>query len=309
MELIPHNINIDFVGKRFFFVVFSLIINLASIVLMLTWGLNYGLDFVGGAMIEVRFTQATTTAEIQKAVTGQDLDDLTIQDVGRDSKIFMLRFKQRVEQNLSEVSDAVQKALTTTFGQGYEVLRVESVGSKVSGDLRRKGFLAVAFSTLLMGTYIAFRFELRFGIGAVIALIHDVLVVTGALTLTQMPFDLSVLAAILTVVGFSVHDTIIVSDRVRENMRKSRRESLASIINRSVNETLSRTIITSGTAILVLLALFTLGGHVIRPFAFTLIIGFITGTYSSIYIAAPVVLYFEGTSWLKKAPSMRTAGR
>jgi preprotein translocase subunit SecF len=257
----------------------------------------------------VRFTQATTTAEIQKAVTGQDLDDLTIQDVGRDSKIFMLRFKQRAEQNLSEVSDAVQKALTTTFGQGYEVLRVESVGSKVSGDLRRKGFLAVAFSTLLMGTYIAFRFELRFGIGAVIALIHDVLVVTGALTLTQMPFDLSVLAAILTVVGFSVHDTIIVSDRVRENMRKSRREGLAAIINRSVNETLSRTIITSGTAILVLLALFTLGGHVIRPFAFTLIIGFITGTYSSIYIAAPVVLYFEGTSWLKKAPSMRTAGR
>src|SRR5205823_6359289 len=162
---------IDFVGKRFFFVVFSLIINLASIVLMATWGLNYGLDFVGGAMIEVRFTQATTTAEIQKAVTGQDLDDLTIQDVGRDSKIFMLRFKQRVEQNLSEVSDAVQKALTTTFGQGYEVLRVESVGSKVSGDLRRKGFLAVAFSTLLMGTYITFRFELRFGLSAVIALI------------------------------------------------------------------------------------------------------------------------------------------
>ena len=309
MELIPHNINIDFVGKRFFFVVFSLIVNLVSIVLMFTWGLNYGLDFAGGAMIEVRFTQAKTAAEIQQAVTGQDLDDLTIQDVGRDSKIFMLRFKQRAEQNLSEVSDSVQKALTTTFGQEYEVLRVESVGSKVSGDLRRKGFLAVAFSTLLMGTYIAFRFELRFGLGAVIALIHDVLVVTGALTLTQMPFDLSVLAAILTVVGFSVHDTIIVSDRVRENMRKSRREGLAAIINRSVNETLSRTIITSGTAILVLLALFTLGGHVIRPFAFTLIIGFITGTYSSIYIAAPVVLYFEGTSWLKKAPSMRAAGR
>lgn len=309
MELIPHNINIDFVGKRFFFVLFSLIINLASLVLMLTWGLNYGLDFAGGAMIEVRFAQATTAAEIQKAVTGQELDDLTIQDVGRDSKIFMLRFKQRAEQNLSEVSDAVQKALATTFGQGYEVLRVESVGSKVSGDLRRKGFLAVAFSTLLMGTYITFRFELRFGIGAVIALIHDVLVVTGALTLTQMPLDLSVLAAILTVVGFSVHDTIIVSDRVRENMRKSRREGLSAIINRSVNETLSRTIITSGTAILVLVALFTLGGHVIRPFAFTLIIGFITGTYSSIYIAAPVVLYFEGTSWLKKAPTMRTAGR
>jgi preprotein translocase subunit SecF len=309
MELIPHNVNIDFVGKRLFFVLFSLVVNLISIVLMLTWGLNYGLDFAGGAMIEVRFAQNRTTEAIQQAVKGQALDDLMIQDVGRDSKIFMLRFKQRVEQNLSDVSDGVQKALTAAFGQTYEVLRVESVGSKVSGDLRRKGFLAVAFSTLLMGTYIAFRFELRFGIGAVIALIHDVLVVTGALTLTQMPFDLSVLAAILTVVGFSVHDTIIVSDRVRENMRKLRREALGSVINRSVNETLSRTIITSGTAILVLLALFTLGGHVIRPFAFTLILGFITGTYSSIYIAAPVVLYFEGAAWLKKAPSMKMAGR
>ena len=309
MELIPHNINVDFVGKRFFFVLFSLAINIVSIVLMFTRGLNYGLDFAGGAMIEVRFAQPTTSAAIQQAVQGQALEDLTIQDVGRDSKIFMVRFKQLQDQNLSDVSNAVQAALTAQFGQTFEVLRVESVGSKVSGELRRKGFMAVLFSTLLMGTYIAFRFDLRFGLGAVIALIHDVLVVTGALTLIQMPFDLSVLAALLTVVGFSVHDTIIVSDRVRENMRKARRESLASIINRSVNETLSRTIITSGTAILVLLALFTLGGHVIRPFAFTLIIGFITGTYSSIYIAAPVVLYFEGTSWLKKSVSMRTAAR
>jgi preprotein translocase subunit SecF len=309
MELIPHNVNIDFVGKRFFFVVLSVVINIVSIILMLTWGLNYGLDFAGGAMIEVRFAEPTTSATLQQAVKEQPLDDLTIQDVGRDSKIFMLRFKQLKDQNLSDVSNAVQSALTAGIGQQFEVLRVESVGSKVSGELRRKGFLAVLFSTLLMGTYIALRFDLRFGLGAVIALIHDVLVVTGALTVTQTPFDLSVLAALLTVVGYSVHDTIIVSDRVRENMRKARREALGLIINRSVNETLSRTIITSGTAILVLVALFILGGHVIRPFAFTLIVGFITGTYSSIYIAAPVVLYFEKTPLLKKSPSMRTAER
>jgi preprotein translocase subunit SecF len=255
-------------------------------------------------MIEVRFNQPTTSGAIEQAVKGQELEDLTIQDIGRDSKIFMLRFKQS-SQNLSDVSNAVQAALTSSFGQTFEVLRVESVGSKVSGELRRKGFLAVTFSTLLMGTYIALRFNLRFGLGAVIALIHDVLVVTGALTLTQMPFDLSVLAAILTVVGYSVHDTIIVSDRVRENMRKFRRDSLALTINRSINETLSRTIITSGTALLVLLALFIFGGYVIRPFAFTLIIGFITGTYSSIYIAAPVVLYFEGRSSLSRGTTER----
>lgn len=293
MEFIPHGINIDFVGKRFFFIVFSAVVNLISIVLMLTWGLNYGLDFAGGAMIELRFTQPTTSSALQDAVKDQPLEDLTVQDIGRDSKIFMLRFKQS-EKNLSDVSNTVQAALSAAFGQSFEVLRVESVGSKVSGDLRRKGFLAVTFSTLLMGAYLAMRFDFRFGLGAVIALIHDVLVVTGALTITQMPFDLSVLAALLTVVGFSVHDTIIVSDRVRENLRKFRRDSLAVTINRSVNETLSRTIITSGTAILVLIALFAFGGHVIRPFAFTLIIGFITGTYSSVYIAAPVVLYFEG---------------
>jgi len=293
MEFISPNINVDFVGKRFFFVVFSVAINLLSIVLLLTWGLNYGLDFSGGAMIEVRFAQPTTSAEVRQAVGSQDLEDLVIQDIGRNSTIFMLRFKQHPGQNLNEISDAVQKALTTAFGQSVEVLRIESVGSRVSGDLRRKGLLAVSFSTLLMGSYIALRFDLRFGLGAVIALTHDVLVVVGALTLTQMPFDLSVLAALLTVVGYSVHDTIIVSDRVRENMRKLRRETLANVINRSLNETLSRTIITSGTALLVLFALFLIGGHVIRPFAFTLIVGFITGTYSSIYIAAPVVLYFE----------------
>ncbi len=293
MEIVPNNINIDFVGKRFFFTIFSIVINLISIGLMMTWGLNYGLDFAGGAMIELRFAQPTTSAALQEAVKDQPLEDLTVQDIGRDSKIFMLRFKQS-EKNLSDVSNTVQTALSTAFGQTFEVLRVESVGSKVSGDLRRKGFLAVLFSTLLMGAYITMRFDFRFGIGAVIALIHDVLVVTGALTISQMPFDLSVLAALLTVVGFSVHDTIIVSDRVRENLRKFRRDSLAVTINRSVNETLSRTIITSGTALLVLLALFVFGGHVIRPFAFTLIVGFITGTYSSVYIAAPVVLYFEG---------------
>jgi preprotein translocase subunit SecF len=199
---------------------------------------------------------------------------------------------------MGAVGSAVKAALTAAFGEAFEVLRVEAVGAKVSGDLRRRGFLSVAFATLFMSTYIALRFEVRFGLGAVVALIHDVLVVTGALILTQMPFDLSVLAAVLTVVGYSVHDTIIVSDRIRENMRKFRRESLAVTINRSINETLSRTIITSGTAVLVLVALFVFGGRVIRPFAFTLIIGFITGTYSSIYIAAPVVLSFErGVSW------------
>jgi preprotein translocase subunit SecF len=295
MELIPPTINVDFVGKRRFFVLFSLVINLASIVLMLTWGFNYGVDFVGGAVVEIRFPQPVSAQAIRQSVATVGLEDLTIQDLGGDSRTFLLHFKQGGEE-MGAIGSTVKSALAASFGDSFETLRVEAVGAKVSSELRRRGFLSVAFATLFMSVYIGVRFQVRFGLGAVIALIHDVLVVTGALVLTQMPFDLSVLAAILTVVGYSVHDTIIVSDRIRENMRKSRRESLAEVMNRSINETLSRTIITSGTAVLVLLALFTFGGYVIRPFAFTLIIGFITGTYSSIYIAAPVILSFEKQS-------------
>ncbi|HEV8713923.1 MAG TPA: protein translocase subunit SecF [Candidatus Binatia bacterium] len=292
MELIPHDINIDFVGERRFFLVFSAVINVAAVLLMLTWGLNYGLDFTGGTAVEIRFQQPTTSGVIRQAVQGQGFEDLTIQDIGHDGRMFLLRFQQ-LEEGVGETGQAVQAALASSFGEAFELLRAESVGSRVSGDLRRKAFWAVAFATLLMGVYIAVRFAPRFAFGAVIALIHDVLVVIGALVLTQVPFDLSVLAALLTVVGFSINDTIIISDRVRENMRKLRREPLAHIINQSINETLSRTLITSGTALMVLIALFLFGGHVIRPFAFTLIVGFISGVYSTIYIAAPVVLSFE----------------
>lgn len=302
MELIPHDINLDFVGKRLFFVLLSVGINLLSIILLLTWGFNYGVDFVGGTVVEARFQQPTTANAVDEAVAKLGLQDRTIQDLGGDNKTYLLRFKQG-EQDIDTASTSVRAALTEAFKDTVEILRVEAVGAKVSSRLRQQGFLAVTFATLFMGLYITFRFEWRFGVGAVIALIHDVLVVTGALILTQTPFDLTVLAAMLTVVGFSVHDTIIVSDRVRENLRKIRRSNLAEVINRSINETLSRTVITSGTALMVLLALYVIGGHVICPFAFTMIVGFITGTYSSVYIAAPVVLYFERSS----APQRKVA--
>ncbi len=302
MELIPHDINLDFVGKRRFFVLLSVGINLLSIILLLTWGFNYGVDFAGGTVVEARFQQPTTATAVEEAVATLNLEDRTIQDLGGDNKTYLLRFKQG-EQDIDTASTTVRAALTEAFKDTVEILRVEAVGAKVSSRLRQQGFLAVTFATLFMGLYITFRFEWRFGVGAVIALVHDVLVVTGALILTQTPFDLTVLAAMLTVVGFSVHDTIIVSDRVRENLRKIRRSNLAEVINRSINETLSRTVITSGTALMVLLALYVIGGHVIRPFAFTMIVGFITGTYSSVYIAAPVVLYFERSS----APQRKVA--
>jgi preprotein translocase subunit SecF len=196
--------------------------------------------------------------------------------------------------------EAVTKSVTSSLVSGFgadqvDILRVEAVGPLVGRALREKALLAVSFATVMMGIYIWARFEWRFGVGAGVALFHDILLTIAALIVWNYEFDLTVVAALLTVVGFSVNDTVIVSDRIRENMRKDRRSSLTSIINRSINETLSRTVLTTGTGLFVVLALFLLGGTVIHGFAFTLLIGFIVGVYSSVYIATPVILFFEAT--------------
>lgn len=295
-ELIPPDLSIDFVGLRFKMLLVSwavILIGLGSI--WMRGGLNYGIDFAGGTMLHVRFPQATSIDELRSALNDPALRDVTVQDVGQGGKEFQIRVTGMEHGGEDSVAEAAKAGLKRRFGEGtYDVLRVETVGPKVGKDLWRDATLAVLFSTLVMGAYIAFRFEIRFGVGAAIALLHDVLITLGALSIAHMEFDLTTVAGLLTVVGYSVHDTVIVSDRIRENMRKRRRDTLAVIMNASINETLSRTLITSGTAILVTAALFFLGGSVIRSFAFTLLIGFVVGTYSSIYVASPVVLYLEG---------------
>jgi preprotein translocase subunit SecF len=199
------------------------------------------------------------------------------------------------DASTEQASGRVRKALSDAFGEGsYDVLRVESVGPKVGRDLWRDATLAVLAATVMMGIYLAVRFDLRFGLGAAIALAHDVTIALGALAVTRMDFDLTTVAALLTVVGFSVNDTVVISDRIRENLLTKKRVRLPEVVNASINETMSRTLITSGTAVLVILALFFVGGSVIHSFAFTLLVGFVVGTYSSIYIAAPVVLALEG---------------
>jgi preprotein translocase subunit SecF len=215
--------------------------------------------------------------------------------VGQGGTEFQIRVHGAETGGSAQVADAIKGGLNAKFGEGtFDVLRVETVGPKVGQELWWDATLAVLFSTLVMGTYIAIRFDWRFGVGAAVALVHDVLMTLGALSLFRMEFDLTTVAALLTVVGYSVHDTVIVSDRIRENLGRMRKESLRTIVNLSINETLSRTIITSGTAILVTVALFLLGGPVIHSFAFALMVGFIVGTYSSIYVASPIVLYLEG---------------
>jgi preprotein translocase subunit SecF len=298
--LVSPNVNFDFVGKRKFFLILSSVLNLLAIVLFFVWHLNFGIDFVGGTDVRVRFAQPTTAQALRTDLGAVDLPDLTVQEFGNQGKEFLLRFEPENATAMNTVAETLKTALGKSHPDAgaFEILSVESVGPRVGADLRKRGLLAVACTTIFMGIYIAFRFELSFGIGAVIALAHDVLIVVLALVLSHTVFDLTTLAGMLTVIGFSVHDTIIVSDRVRENLRKMRRTSLADVINLSINETLSRTILTTGTALLVLFALYFLGGPGLQPFAFTLIIGFITGTYSSIYIAAPVVLFWSHRSKL-----------
>ncbi len=295
LQLIRPDINLDFVGKRYFFVLLSTVINITAIVLLLTRGLNYGVDFAGGSVAQVEFTQATNGDKIRGALAPLGLGEITVQDFGKAGQSFLIRFE--AVKNIGSIGPKLESALEKTYGGGAaKVVRVESVGAKVGSDLRRKGFLAVIVATLFMGVYIAIQFRhvsWSFGAGAVVALVHDVLVVIGALVVSQYEFDLTTLAAVLTVIGYSVHDTIIVSDRIREDSAKRRREPIAVTMNRAINETLSRTILTSGTAIVVLIALLAFGGPILRPSAFTLLVGFITGTYSSIYIAGPVVLFWE----------------
>jgi preprotein translocase subunit SecF len=306
MELIKPGTNIPFTKYRNIAVVISTIVNVAIIMLLIIKGPDLGVDFAGGTVVQLRFVQKININEVRAALGELGSGDTVIQDFGQQgSNEFLVRLVKTSVQ-LGALGDEIRSKLTQKVGpNGFEIRRIESVGPKVGSELRQRGTWSVIAATIMMGVYIWFRFEFRFGIGAVIALIHDVLVTIGALMVAGYEFDLTIIAALLTIVGYSVNDTVIVCDRVRENMRKVKRESLENVINTSINETLSRTIITTGTALLVLLALFILGGGVIRPFAFALLVGFFSGVYSTIFIATPVVLMWEKTRSTRAVPDIR----
>ena len=294
MELIKPGTNIPFTRYRKFTIIVSTIVNVAVLIMLFTVGPNLGVDFAGGTMVHLKFQQRVSISDIRAALQTIQLGGSTIQNFGQEGANEFLVRLDKTSVEIGALGEQIKKALSEKFGADkFEVRRIESVGPKIGEDLRQRGILSVVAATIMMGIYIWFRFELRFGVGAVSALLHDVLVTVGALMLANYEFDLTIVAALLTVVGYSVNDTVIVCDRIRENMRKVKRESLESIINTSINETLSRTIITVSTAILVLLGLFFLGGAVIRPFAFTLLVGFFSGVYSTIFIASPVILLWE----------------
>lgn len=302
MELIKPGTKIQFTRYRKIAIMLSTAVNLAVLGYLFIKGPNLGVDFAGGTMLQLKFQQKVAIPNIRAALDKANLSGAVIQDFGEPKANEYLVRLEKTSVELGTLGEQIKKSLGDQFGADkFEVRRIESVGPKVGEDLRFRGAMSVIAATVMMGVYIwvrfsaAFgaRFGFSFGLGAVIALAHDVLITIGALLLANYEFDLTIVAALLTVVGYSVNDTVIVCDRIRENMRKVKRESLESIINTSINETLSRTIITVSTAIMVLVALFLLGGAVIRPFAFALLIGFFSSVYSTIYIASPVILLWD----------------
>lgn len=294
MELIKPDINLDFVGKRRLAVIFSAVLILIGLVsLIVKGGPNYGIDFAGGILVQVKFVKATTAKDIKTALKDLDLRGLTVQQFGDEANEFLLR-AQESSSKLEGLAQTVGGALDSAYGADQaEIRRVEMVGPQVGKDLRQKGLMAILYAMIGILIYVTWRFEFRFAVGAILALVHDVLITLGIFSLFGKEIDLPIIAAFLAIIGYSLNDTIIVYDRIRENQGKHGQQGLEFLINRSINETLSRTLLTSGTTLLVVLALFIFGGGVIHNFAFALLIGVIIGTFSSVFVASPLLIFWQ----------------
>jgi len=296
LRLVPTETNIDFFRWRKVTMGASIGAVIASILLWAFVGLNFGIDFRGGTTIRTESPQAVDVGAYRDALQPLGLGDIAITEVydptfGPDENVAMIRIQTQAGQQSvsSETIDAVREALRSVDPE-VTFTSVESVGPKVSGELVRTAFLAVGVAMALIMVYIWLRFEWQFAIGAVAALVHDVIVTIGVFAALQIRFDLATIAALLTIIGYSINDTVVIFDRVRENLRKYKSRPLQDVMNLSVNETLSRTVMTSGTTLIALIALLILGGDVIRGFVFAIAFGVIVGTYSTIYVAKNIVL-------------------
>jgi preprotein translocase subunit SecF len=268
-------------------------IALAVAALFIHGGLIYGIDFVGGSVVELKFTQPVEIGNVRAAIEAAGVNDSEIKFFG-DKQSVLISMKLSTG-SLEGVESTVRKGLDQKFSAGsYVIQRVEMVGPKVGADLRAKAFWAVMISLVLILGYITWRFEFKFALGAIVATAHDVVIALGLFTLLGKTFTLPVLAGILTIAGYSTNDTIVVFDRIRENLRRGVGGTLGETIDRSINETLSRTVLTALTVVIVLVALYVYGGEIIRDFAWVLLLGVLVGTYSSIFVASPVVLLWQG---------------
>lgn len=286
LRLVPTETKIDFYGRRLIAFAFSCLLLVATGVGLATKGLNFGIDFKGGILVEVRMPEAVNIADMRSQLSGLELGDVSLQEFGQPTDILI--GIQQQEGDEAEQLAAVE-VLKNALGGTAEYRRVEFVGPKVGAELIEAGAIAVGLALLAILVYVWFRFEWHFGFAAVVALAHDVILTIGVFSWTGLEFNLATVAAVLTIAGYSINDTVVVFDRVRENLRKYKKMTMPDLLNLSLNDTLSRTVMTSATTLLALFALFFFGGEVIRGFSFALIWGVLIGTYSSIFIACSLL--------------------
>jgi preprotein translocase subunit SecF len=306
-----HGVNIDWLGKKWYFLAFSLIFSVAGVISM---GIHFaqtgspvplGVDFRGGTEIQIQFANPPDIGAIRTAVSTAGITDAKIQPFGGEStrnEVLISLPEQKNEASLDQGRQAIVSALKSHYNNPFDEakgVKVDVVGPTVGKQLQNKAIMATLYSLLGMLVYLWFRFQLIYGVAAVIACFHDTLITIGFFALTGQEISLTVIAAILTLVGYSMNDTIVVFDRIRENLRMNRREGLADVVNRSINQTLSRTVLTSGLTFLTVLSLYIFGGQVLRGFSFALVIGILIGTYSSIAVAAPMLVAYQG--WRAKS--------
>lgn len=302
MKIFPTDTHINFIGMRYIAFALSGFLLLGSIVLLMSKGLNYGIDFTGGTLVEVKVSDsAPDLGELRKGLNDLDLGAISLQEFGAPDDL-LIRMPE--QEGGAEGQKAALQSLKTYLDDKFETVdyrRSEFVGPQVGKELKKQGLYAVIFSILGMLVYIWFRFEWQFSVAAIIALIHDSLATIGLFALTQMEFNLSTVAAILMIAGYSINDTVVVFDRIRENLRKFKKMPIFELLNNAINQTLSRTLMTSVTTLLALIALWVFGGEVIRGFVNALIFGIVIGTYSSIFVASPVLTFLNIRANDKKA--------
>jgi preprotein translocase subunit SecF len=292
------NPNIDFIGKRKYGFIFSAVIITIALLLIFIKGPNFGIDFTGGTLLQIKFSNPVTTADLRNSLARIGKERSLIQSLGNEKKEYIIR---AAAEKPVEFAKAVKKILSTDFPDNKrEILREETVEPKIGKELLTRTLWSIFLALVLILGYVSFRFDYRFGIAAVIALFHDAIFTIGVLVLVQREFSIVVVGALLTIIGYSINDSIVISDRIREKYKKMRKESYNVILNTGLNEVLPRTILTSSTTLLAVLALLIFGGSVIADFAFTLLIGFIIGTYSSIFILANIV-----SLWQEKFPKKK----
>ena len=290
MEFFKYTKTFNFMGKSKLAIIFSIVLVLASYAILLTKGLNYGVDFAGGTIVQVKYdTKAPIKKMREKLKHNAIFDNASITEFGSPDEV-VIRMKTSTGSVTTDIGDVTRAALKGTGN--YEIRRVDIVGPKVGSELKEKGIMSLLLAIVGILIYVAFRFEWRFAVASIVALIHDVSIASGAIALVGLDVNLDVLAALLTLLGYSLNDTIIVFDRIREGIVKSRNVELSAIINESITRTLARTTLTSLTTFFVIFTLFMFGGEIIHAFAFTLLVGIVVGTYSSVFVASPILLWF-----------------